>query len=58
MSRSMNQATIDELTLTENIKNESGTVIMNQNGPVFTDTVTGTLYTLSIDDGVINKVEV
>lgn len=58
MAHNMTQATISELTLRENIKNEAGTTVFDQGGPVFTDTVTGTKYNIIIENGVITKVEV
>jgi hypothetical protein len=55
----MNQATIDELTLTGAIRDASGNVIfLPTYGPVYTDTVTGIKYVLTFDDGVQNKLEV
>lgn len=59
MAHSMVQTTIVELTLRETIKDENGNIVYTpQNGHVYADTVTGKKYTLSIDNGVINKVEV
>jgi len=59
MAHHMVQATIAELTLRNQIKDDNGKVIYDvRYGHIYTDTVTGTRYYITIDDGAINKVEV
>lgn len=59
MSHRMEQATIGDLYLTGDIRDQLGTVVFDPTyGPIYTDTVTGTRYYITIDNGVINKNEV
>lgn len=59
MSGRREQATVGELTLTTGIKDASGnTKYTPSAGHIYTDTVTGTKYTIAIQNGTIVKVEV